>query len=136
MTSPTTAGPFDLAPLVPSETTTVPLFHPETGEALPVEAVCAGFYSAAERAASHALADAEAAAEGKAPDHAAAHARYRAFVCGVLKDIPGATIGGQPIAITSPAEAARVCEALPWVVEQVFSQYVQRLAFFGRRRPS
>jgi len=136
MTSPTTASPFDLAPLVPAESTTIPLFHPETGEALPVKAVCAGFYSAAERAATHALADAEAAAEGKPHDSAAAHARYRTFVCGILRDIPGATISGEAITIRTPADALRVCEALPWVVEQVFSEYVNRLAFFGRRRPS
>jgi hypothetical protein len=131
-----TTTTFDLSTTKPAPTVTLPLYHPETGAVLPVTATCAGFYSAAERAASHALADAEAEAEGKPTDTAAAHARYTAFVTAILLDIPGGEIDGAPIVITSPADAARVLAALPWIVEQVFSAYVGQLAFFGRRRPS
>lgn len=127
---------FDLSQTKPAPTVTIPLYHPVTGEELPVTAECAGFYSAAERAASHALADAEAEAEGKPVNTAAAHARYQAFVAAILTGIPGGEMDGAPITITSPADAARVLTALPWVVEQVFSAYVGQLAFFGRRRPS
>lgn len=131
-----TSTTFDLSTTKPAPTVTLPLYHPVTGEELPVTAECAGFYTAAERAASHALADAEAEAEGKPTDTAAAHARYRAFVEAILTGIPGGVIDGAPVVIASRADAARVLEALPWVVEQVFSAYVGQLAFFGRRRPS
>lgn len=126
--------PFELSEVAPPATVTIPLYHPVTGAELPIAAVCAGYYTAAERAASHALADAEEAAAGAAPNAAAAAARYRAYVAAVLVAMPGATLDGQPV--ECPRDTARLLDTLPFLAEQIFMAYVKDLAFFGKRRPS
>ena len=118
---------LELSALVPQETMTVSVKHPETG--VEFSAIVRGPYSDAGLLASDALLATLRDRDELTPLES--RKRAIAFVEAVLVGLPDVTVDGAPLEIRDAAHVRELCALLPYLPSRIVNAYMRALGFFA-----